>query len=156
MNIYSDKLNESLQLCDIHHQRMMHAFSRIDNYFPLNLMSYNNLEADQLSFMDQLIFRFSKLQDSMGQRLFPSLLQFLGENTNQPFIDKLALLEKIGVIDSSEDWLKLRETRNAVVHEYPFNLEEIVEGLNLLHKDVVEISSIWNKVRLYCQQRLEK
>ncbi len=41
----------------------------------------------EFSLLDQFIFRFSKFQDSMGNKLFPTLLINLGEDiTSKPFI----------------------------------------------------------------------
>ena len=75
-----DKLNEAVQLCVIHSDRMSFAWSKVEKYFPLNTEKYKLLLPEELSFFDLLIFRFSKLQDSMGGRLFPALLAYLGED----------------------------------------------------------------------------
>jgi len=49
----------------------------------------------------------------MGGKLFPAILENLGEEINSlPFIDRLAKLEQLGIIPSAEDWMLLRETRN--------------------------------------------
>ena len=126
-----DKLREALKLCSIHNERMQYAFNKVKHYFPLDETSYNKLSKDDLSYIDQLIFRFSKLQDSMGNRLFPALLKCLGEDIEaKPFIDILTTLERLELIDDHRIWLELRETRNIVTHEYPFIDSEIIEGLN--------------------------
>ena len=38
---------------------------------------------------EDLIYRFSKLQDCMGAKLFKSVLLYEGENVNKPFLDLL-------------------------------------------------------------------
>lgn len=75
-----DHLKEAILLCNTHFSRMSYAFSKVEKHFPLNEKTYAVLSPDDLSYFDQLIFRFSKLQDSMGNRLFPSLLENLGED----------------------------------------------------------------------------
>jgi hypothetical protein len=146
----NDKLNEALQLCTIHCQRMSFAWSKVENYFPLDTEKYSHLLPEELSFIDQLIFRFSKLQDSMGGKLFPTLLHYLGEEVKgKPFIDQLAKLEELNIIPSGTDWLLLRETRNIVTHEYPFITEEVIQGLNLLNKHYRLIMAIWRQVEKY-------
>ncbi|NCB09140.1 MAG: hypothetical protein EOM73_13370 [Bacteroidia bacterium] len=149
-----DKLNEAVQLCSIHAQRMHFAWTKIQQHFPLNVEKYTQLQPEDLSFFDQLIFRFSKMQDSMGGRLFPAILENLGEEIKGlPYIDRLAKLEELAVISSAGEWMLLRETRNIVTHEYPFNLAEIVEGLNLLNKHCQLILDIWQQVENYIKNR---
>ena len=119
-----------------------------------NEEKYQKLSFDNLSYLDQLIFRFSKLQDSMGNRLFPAILENLGEDIEgKPFIDLLTKMEKLGLISSHKQWLKLRETRNSVTHEYPFFTPEIIEGLNLLIEQAEVLSSLWLNLKDYSSKR---
>jgi len=49
----------------------------------------------QVQRVDQFILRFTKLQDAMGCRLFPAILQYLQEPYEErPMLDKLNRLEK--------------------------------------------------------------
>ncbi|MBE0490213.1 MAG: hypothetical protein IBX53_14155 [Halomonas sp.] len=49
--------------------------------------------------VDQFIMRFSKLQNAIGAKLLPSVLELTKEPGDYPaFIDKLNRLEKIGAI----------------------------------------------------------
>ena len=70
-----DKLSETLTICDLHYQRMMFAWGSIKQYFPLTEMQYQKISPIELALFDQLIYRFSKPQDSMGARLFKQLLE---------------------------------------------------------------------------------
>lgn len=55
---------------------------------------------------DQILFRFMKLQDTMGERLIPATLAFLAEPCeDRPMRDKLDRLEKLGYLDV-EAWLR--------------------------------------------------
>ena len=115
-------------LCNLHSERMSFALEKIKIHFPLNKDKYLLLQPEELSFLDQLIFRFSKLQDSMGGRLFPAVLENLGEEIKEmPFIDRLIKLEELNVIPGADEWMVLRETRNLVTHEYPFIADEVIE-----------------------------
>jgi hypothetical protein len=68
---------------------------------------------------DQILFRFIKLQDTMGERLIPATLGHLMEAFESwPMRDRLDRLEKLGYIDV-EAWLRWRELRNRLAHEYP-------------------------------------
>lgn len=149
-----DRLIEAIQLCSIHSERMTFAYSKIKNHFPLSLEAYDRLQPEELSFFDQLIFRFAKMQDSMGNKLFPSLLEYLGEDVKgKPFIDLLSKLEELNILSKSSDWILLRETRNIVTHEYPFISEEVIQGLNLLNKHYALLIQIWEQINTYISLR---
>jgi hypothetical protein len=151
-----DRLNEAVQLCAIHSQRMSFAWGKIKIHFPLNREHYLQLQPEDLSFFDQLIFRFSKLQDSMGGKLFPAVLENLGEEVQGvPFIDLLNKLEEFNIISSADEWMLLRETRNIVTHEYPFITDEVIQGLNLLSNHYLLIMEIWKQVEAYINIRFK-
>lgn len=149
-----DKLKESLQVCMLHQSKMMFAFSKVSVHFPFDKENYASLSMEDQSFIDQLIYRFIKLQDSMGMKLFPTTLDYLGEEvTGVPFIDLLNKMEEISLLEDAKQWILLRETRNLVTHEYPFSTDEIIEGLNLLSKHVLLLQEILSHIYKYLQQR---
>ncbi len=79
------------------------------------------LERDRLllRLTDQILFRFTKLQDALGERLVPATLQQLAEPFEDwPMRDRLERLEKLGYL-AVDDWLRWRERRNRLAHEYP-------------------------------------
>ena len=68
---------------------------------------------------DQVLFRFMKLQDALGERLIPATLSELREPFEEwPMRDRLDRLEKLGYLDV-EQWLRWREVRNGLAHENP-------------------------------------
>lgn len=155
-NDWSDKLKEAKIVCDLHHQRMMSAHNHLDTLFPLDENKYSNLTEEQISFTDQLIYRFAKLQDTMGNKLFRLLLDGLGEETNGvAFIDILLKLEKLKLLKDHNDWLLMRETRNLVSHEYPYNKEDIIGGLNNLTDQVQYLSGIWGQLKHFIHSRFK-
>lgn len=150
-----DKLDQTLAICELHHQRMMFAYKNIEKHWPLTESSFSQVSQIELALFDQLIYRFSKLQDGMGTRLFKQILDLLEEDTSGlPFIDILFKMEKLNLIDSAKDWVALRQTRNTVSHEYPFFKEIQIEELNLLPEDVKKLSAIWLKLKQYTLDRL--
>lgn len=150
-----DKLKETLAICDLHHQRMMFAFENLEKYFPLTGLKLSQISPIELALFDQLIYRFSKLQDSMGTRLFKQLLELLEEDVSGlPFLDILYKMEKLNLLESAKVWIMLRQTRNTVSHEYPFYAEIQMEELNLLPEEVVKLASIWIKLKDYALRRM--
>ncbi len=151
----SNKLKETLAICDLHHQRMMFAWESIEKYFPVTEINFSQISPIELALFDQLIYRFSKLQDSMGSRLFKQLLEALEEDiSGLPFIDILYKMEKLNLLDDAKDWIVLRQTRNTISHEYPFFKKVQMEELNLLPEEVEKLAVIWIKLKEYALNRL--
>ena len=151
----NNKLSETLAICDLHYQRMRFAYSGIEKYFPLTEFNFSQTSPMDLALFDQLIYRFSKLQDSMGSRLFKQLLELLEEDiSGLPFLDVLYKMEKLHLIESAKDWISLRQTRNTVSHEYPFYKEIQIEELNLLPEEVEKQAGIWLNLKEYALRRL--
>ena len=68
---------------------------------------------------DQILFRLSRLQDALGERLVPGTLGALAEPFEAwPMRDRLDRLEKLGFLDV-DAWLAWRALRNRLAHEYP-------------------------------------
>lgn len=67
--------------------------------------------------LDAFVVRFGRLQDTVGDKLIPRLLAFLGEQTG-PAMDNLDKAERFGWISSADDWIAHRRLRNQMIHEY--------------------------------------
>ncbi len=139
----NDSLSQTFDICSLHIKRMEFAKSKVKAFIPLNRDNYYRLDDETISFLDQYIYRFSKLQDTMGSRLFPLIMETLAEPfTNKPFIDLLNRLEQLGILDSAFSWIQLRKIRNDISHEYPASLIERVEGMNLLFEQLDMLKQI--------------
>ena len=69
--------------------------------------------------LDQILYRFLKLQDAIGERLIPATLSALAEPFEDwPMRDRLDRLERLGYLDAAQ-WLAGRSVRNRLAHEYP-------------------------------------
>src|SRR5690554_5878109 len=146
-NELADKLGETLVVCSLHHKRMMFSFNSIRHYFPLTQEAFGSISQLDMALFDQLIYRFSKLQDVMGARLFKQILEALEEDvTGLPFIDILYKLEKLNLLPDAKSWMILRQTRNIVAHEYPAFSETQIEELNLLPEQVLLLEQIWKSL----------
>lgn len=138
-----DKLHEIFEVCELHLKRMHFSHHKVASFIPLNQDNYHEMDDEAISFLDQYIFRFSKLQDIMGARLFPSLMDYLAEPMNdRPFIDLLNRLERLGILDSAMNWIELRRVRNDISHEYPTSLPERIEGINILFDQLYTLQEV--------------
>lgn len=138
-----DKLNEIFEVCSLHLKRMHFSHGKVMSFIPLNQDNYYEMDEEIVSFLDQYISRFSKLQDIMGSRLFPSVLAYVAEPMDdRPFIDILNRLERLGILDSAMNWIELRRVRNDISHEYPTSLPERIEGINILFEQLNTLQEV--------------
>ena len=79
--------------------------------------------------------RFCRLQDTLGDKLLPALLQALGEPTRALLIN-LEKAEKYGWLESSEQWITLRQLRNQMIHEYIENAQTLFDALTTANDNV--------------------
>jgi hypothetical protein len=66
---------------------------------------------------DALIIKLTRNSDVFFQQIVKGYFKLKGED-HLFFIDRLNLLEKIGVIDSADALMELKSFRNQAVHEY--------------------------------------
>ncbi len=129
---------------------------RLDNYFneaqkhidliseslevlepKLPIKDYKSLNQLERFALNALIFRFSKLQDLIGVKVFRNYLDFNGfDISEKSFFEILREIEKEGIIDI-DSWNGLRKLRNMIAHEYLQEFDEVVESINLFIRKVV-------------------
>ena len=147
--VYNKKLEDNLKESKKHLLRLEIAFEELSKKFkfPINNNNYKILGNSNidLAFCDQCIYRFSKLQDSMGAKLFKSLLLSQGETVDKPFIDILNQLEKIDIINVDE-WFEIRDLRNEIAHEYDENSETVINILNSIFDLKDDLEFILTKI----------
>ncbi|MDQ7060709.1 MAG: hypothetical protein Q9M43_06075 [Sulfurimonas sp.] len=121
---------------------------------PLTIEKYLSIDNIQSSFIDQLIFRFSKLQDTIGESILKGILILSEEDVEKkPFLDILNRLEKLDVLDKNR-WLELREVRNNIAHECNFNQDEVVDNINLVYEKSDELISTYNDIYRYINNNM--
>jgi len=104
-----------------------------------------DLENEEIIFIvDSLLFRFAKLQDFLGQKIFRSFLEYQGLSLNN-FYDILKELEKEEILDI-DLWGSLREIRNELSHEYP-DKEEIEEKIIFILSKVEHLIAVYEKIK---------
>lgn len=87
----------------------------------------------------------------MGSKLFKNVLFELKEISDYsiPMIDVLNNLEKLNIINSSDEWDRLREIRNTITHEYPFCIDDRIENIYLALDGYLMLKNIFNNIKDY-------
>jgi hypothetical protein len=147
--------NSILAQCETHAQRMLWAKNEFRDKLPLSADRLRNLDGATVAALDQFISRFAKLQDGMGTKLLPGVLEMTKEPGElDAFLDKLNRLEKIGALPSVEEWLELRQMRNAFAHDYPENSELQAAISNQAFSAATRLVEILQHVKHYAQPYL--
>ena len=138
---------EILKVCQRHADRLQWAMTELQPHLPFSEHTLAQLNDIELAILDQFSTRFGKLQDLMGAKLFPAVLDLTKEPGDlKAFIDKLYRLEKIGAIPSADDWLLMREIRNAFSHDYPDDPDLQAEILNKAFELAIQLLDVLNRV----------
>jgi len=155
MNEQQEKLIMVLYECNQHKKMINNAFGHLEQNLPIDKEKYLKFSLDEVGFVDQFLFRFSKLKDSMGEKLFGTMLFLLGEDfSKKPFIDMLNRLEKLELLDK-QGWIDLRTTRNNVAHEYRYNIDELVDSLNDIFQAKDKLLFFYDTFFDYCKEKFE-
>ena len=141
-----NELNEIFNMCDV-------MFSNAD-------IDYNELRSIDISakffedynntrIVNSFLFNFSKLQDKIGAKLFKKALYELKEidGFSIAMIDVLNRLEKLEIVEDANVWDNLREIRNILAHEYPLDIDERVENIELALGGYRELKKIYLRLK---------
>ena len=88
------KLEPALRECRLHERRMTYALAQLAGKLPVTAEQWADMDDETVTDVDQLLFRYNKLQDAMGQRLFPAILMLGGDwSEDQTFLDRPVVLQ---------------------------------------------------------------
>jgi hypothetical protein len=92
-------------------------------------------DADLAERVDAFVARFGRLQDTIADKLLPAVLAWLAEPVG-PAIDNLSRAERLGWIESADQWLECRQLRNFMIHEYVRDSDVLAAALSRGHAAV--------------------
>jgi len=131
-----------------HIVKIQSAKSLLKKVMPLNQDIFQKLSEQEQDKLDVLIFRFSKLQDLLGRKIFKAILEYSGFDTNISFLKILSELERASLLEVDR-WVSLRDARNAIAHEYPNEEEHLIEEINFIYKEIDYLIELTQKLEEY-------
>jgi len=135
-------LRQAVDICKTHREGLSDALTDLEER-ELSEGAIGNLSKEDRRLLDQFAYRYTRLQDDMGQRLLPAVLRALGEDVaSLPAIDRFNRLEQLGWLPSAEEWVDLRRIRNEFTHEYPETTQERFERLQLAFESARRLREI--------------
>jgi hypothetical protein len=141
-------LNDYVEIANMHAKRLEEALEEALKFFPATPSMFANFTKKDIAYLDMLSYRFGKIQDILGSKIFPLILERLGEDALS-FIDKLNRLEKLNVIDDANWWLELREIRNQITHDYPNDYDLLSEHFNNTIPKIKQLLQFWTNLQKY-------
>lgn len=148
-----------LQLCEVVEREVQQLLTTDAFLFqrPFTAERVASLRTDErgAESVDAFVARFGRLQDTLGDKLIPALLRWVG-NAPGPMIDNLRLLEKWGWLQDAESWLETRLLRNRLIHEYQQNAEVLADALNTAHQRVTLLVSTAQRLVEETRRRLTR
>jgi len=139
-------LDDYIKIADIHADRLNAGIKEVEKLLPFSEQTFSQLTDTQIAFLDMMTTRFSRLQDIIGAKIFPLILDLLGEDA-LTFIDKLNKLEKLEFIHDVNWWMTLREMRNQIFHDYPDNYALLAEHFNVFIPYAIELLNFWQDLK---------
>jgi len=143
----ADKLTFHLTEAMVHINRLEDVLPKLSVIYPLDVDKFNLLALEDKDRLDVLAFRFAKLQDLLGAKIFREyliVLQYPVEDKN--FLEILKELDKEKIIDI-DLWSEFRGVRNSIAHDYPSEEEEKAEAINYLIKHIDKLMSVTQKIK---------
>jgi len=90
--------------------------------------AFAEMKIEDKAILDAYLKRFASLQDFLGAKIFPLLIEISGIGTTK-MSEVLFHIEKEGIIDDLSHWIELREARNELEHDYPDDIQKALDDL---------------------------
>lgn len=117
----------------------------------LSAEKFNFIPPKDRAVFDAYIKRFASIQDFLGAKIFPLLVEISGIGSVK-MSEVLYHMEREEVIDSIDNWIELREIRNELEHDYPDELEEALEDLKFCIKSFSLLESYCINAKKFAQR----
>ena len=141
-----NRLSTHLEEAKLHIKRLEDVLNRLKKLYPLSVNKFESLTTQEQDMLDTLAFRFSKLQDLLGAKIFREFLKEMGFITEgKSFLEILREIEKEGIVDI-DTWNEFRKVRNSISHDYPDEVEEKVEAINYLIENTPKLIEVIKKI----------
>jgi hypothetical protein len=146
-------LAQALEQCDTHAQALSEALEDLKPNEKVILSQLENLDKTTRRILDQFAYRFTRLQDNMGNKLLPAILNNMAEDTqSMAAIDRFNRLEQLKWLESSEEWLELRRVRNEFTHDYPEQSSDRSSKLSEAIRVAYRLLEIFNEISTRIQR----
>ena len=133
--------------------RLKSALKNTNKFFPMSEEKLEELSEEDITLIDTLIYRFSKLQDLLGEKIFRTII-ILDKEKAEAMRDVINKMEKKYIIESTVTWDAIRKVRNDVVHQYVPKGKKAAETLNNIVFYTPDLLEILVNICKYAQDEI--
>lgn len=149
-----DILKTEMEICDRHVDRFLLACHKLAHAIPFTKEYLEKIADNDIANLELLTSRFGKLQDTLGRKIVPLILRLINEDQSSfTHLDRLNKLEKMGLIEDVNFWIKIRELRNSIAHDYPNDIH-LVENMNACVSYGKLLISQWERLKKYIEEHI--
>ena len=114
----AERLRQLLKIVERELARLQSTDRRLFKQpFTAERASSLNEDEDLAERVEAFVSRFGRLQDTLGDKVFPIYLAAQGEKAGA-FGENLDRAERLGLVQDAQSWIDMRRLRNQMVHEY--------------------------------------
>ncbi len=140
-------ISDYIRFADLHAQALE---SNVQNLNTMPSITANYLKnpkpITESCLLDAAVLRFTALQNMIGSKIFPIVIELLQEN-DKSLLDRLHTLEKMEYIANVNWWIELRNLRNKLAENYHDDYESIANDFNQLMIQSKELLVFWTNFK---------
>ncbi len=134
-----------------HLEQIVHRFFEEEDTITPEWLQKKLKTAIGIDQLESFSAKFSRLQDTLGDKLLPLFLKLAAEPTGTA-IENLNRAEKLGLIMDTGQWLGARQLRNFLVHEYIDHLMILLESLEQARIMSTVLINTANAIKHYAEK----
>jgi hypothetical protein len=153
----SNELNillANIAACGQRIQKLAYSLNKNRAMFPITLARVEALTDDQEESIDALILRYSQCVAMIQDQIFRGIAyverEDLSDKSNR---DKTRLMEKLGAIQSADDFGTAAILRNKFSHHYPEEASLRIERLNLVVAEAEYVIATFADIMAYIARK---
>lgn len=139
-----------------HLQRMRsyltYSVEQVMPLIPINV--WDQLTPENHETLAAFRVRFSEFQEHLGKTMKAIAIE--EEQPAEPFGAVLLYMEKLGILQSVEQWKVMRELRNAVNHEYEENKDRLSGFFVELSRVAPELFATHDRLVAFCESNYRR
>jgi len=134
--------------------RLDYSITQLQPIMPLTATRMVELSEAQIESLDAFAKRYEQLQDTLQNKLFRGIALLEQENiSDYSRRDITHLMEKLGVIPSTDEFANYALIRNRLAHEYPDEPERQSQRLNTAFDSASGLRHLVTRINDYLNQK---
>ena len=154
MSIERVILRSNMLACAQRIEKLRQSVEKTQQIFPLTLQAIATLTTNEEESIDALILRYSQCVSIVQDQLFRGIAYLEQEDiADKSNRDKALLMERLGAIQSADEFGTAALLRNKFTHHYPDQSKARIDRLNLAIDESKYVIGTFESIRAYLQRK---